>query len=137
MARNIDSLLNKKGWTGVEVGKALVASIIHDIRHQSDPDYKPLFSQTDFDKMEQSLSTDRDYLAYGVYRDIYSGLINAFNRGQGQYQQFYNGYYRYLMYLKDASMAEHSLQSAELVPYVMTTEQYNKLKEQRERELRA
>lgn len=137
MARKIDSLLNKKGWTGVEVGKALVASIVHDIKHQSEPDYKPLFSQSDFDKMESSLSTERDYLAYGVYRDIYSGLIDAFNRGQGQYQQFYNGYYRYLMYLKDASMAEHSLQSAELVPYVMTEEQYNKLKEQREKELRA
>ena len=69
----INRLLNKKGWTGVEVGKALVASIVHDIKHQSEPDYKPLFSQSDFDKMESSLSTERDYLAYGVYRDIYSG----------------------------------------------------------------
>lgn len=137
MARKIDSLLNKKGWTGVEVGKALVASIVHDIRHQGEPDYKPLFTQRDFDKMEQSLSTERDYLAYGVYRDIYSGLIDAFNRGQGQYQQFYNGYYRYLMYLKNTLDAEMSLRSAELIPYVMTEEQYNTLKEQREKELRA
>lgn len=137
MARKIDSLLNKKGWTGVEVGKALVASIIHDIRHQSEPDYKPLFSQSDFDKMESSLNTERDYLAYGVYRDLYSGLIDAFNRGQGQYQQFYNGYYRYLMYLKNTLNAEMGLWSAELIPYVMTEEQYITLKEQREKELRA
>lgn len=137
MARKIDSLLNKKGWTGVEVGKALVASIIHDIRHQSEPDYKPLFSQSDFDKMESSLNTERDYLAYGVYRDLYSGLIDAFNRGQGQYQQFYNGYYRYLMYLKNTLDAEMGLRSAELIPYVMTEEQYITLKEQREKELRA
>lgn len=137
MARKIDSLLNKKGWTGVEVGKALVASIVHDIRHQGEPDYRPLFTQQDFDKMEQSLSTERDYLAYGVYRDIYSGLIDAFNRGQGQYQQFYNGYYRYLMYLKNTLDAEMGLRSAELIPYVMTEEQYITLKEQREKELRA
>lgn len=136
MARKIDSLLNKKGWTGVEVGKALVASIIHDIRHQSEPDYKPLFSQSDFDKMESSLNTERDYLAYGVYRDLYSGLIDAFNRGQGQHQQFYNGYYRYAMHLKDCVVAEQTLQTAELTPYVMTQEQYNKLKEQRETTLR-
>ena len=136
MARNINSLLNKKGWTGVEVGKALVASIIHDIRHQSEPDYKPLFSQSDFDKMESSLSTERDYLAYGVYRDLYSGLIDAYNRGQGQHQQFYNGYYRYAMHLKDCVLAEHQLSTAELIPYVMTEEQYNKLKEQRETQLK-
>ena len=136
MARKIDSLLNKKGWTGVEVGKALVASIIHDIRHQSEPDYKPLFSQSDFDKMESSLNTERDYLAYGVYRDLYSGLIDAYNRGQGQHQQFYNGYYRYAMYLKDCTVAEQTLQTAELTPYVMTQEQHNKLKEQRETTLK-
>lgn len=136
MARKIDSLLNKKGWTGVEVGKALVASIIHDIRHQSEPDYKPLFSQSDFDKMESSLNTERDYLAYGVYRDLYSGLIDAYNRGQGQHQQFYNGYYRYAMHLKDCAVAEQTLQTAELTPYVMTQEQYNKLKEQRETTLK-
>lgn len=136
MARKIDSLLNKKGWTGVEVGKALVASIIHDIRHQSEPDYKPLFSQSDFDKMESSLNTERDYLAYGVYRDLYSGLIDAYNRGQGQHQQFYNGYYRYAMHLKDCTVAEQTLQTAELTPYVMTKEQYNKLKEQRETTLK-
>ena len=136
MARKIDSLLNKKGWTGVEVGKALVASIIHDIRHQSEPDYKPLFSQSDFGKMESSLNTERDYLAYGVYRDLYSGLIDAYNRGQGQHQQFYNGYYRYAMHLKDCTVAEQTLQTAELTPYVMTQEQYNKLKEQRETTLK-
>lgn len=136
MARKIDSLLNKKGWTGVEVGKALVASIIHDIRHQSEPDYKPLFSQSDFDKMESSLNTERDYLAYGVYRDLYSGLIDAYNRGQGQHQQFYNGYYRYAMHLKNCTVAEQTLQTAELTPYVMTQEQYNKLREQRETTLR-
>lgn len=136
MARKIDSLLNKKGWTGVEVGKALVASIIHDIRHQSEPDYKPLFSQSDFDKMESGLNTERDYLAYGVYRDLYSGLIDAYNRGQGQRQQFYNGYYRYAMHLKDCTVAEQTLQTAEFTPYVMTQEQYNRLKEQRETTLK-
>lgn len=136
MAKKIDSLLNKKGWTGVEVGKALVASIIHDIRHQSEPDYKPLFSQSDFDKMESSLNTERDYLAYGVYKDLYSGLIDAYNRVQGQHQQFYNGYYRYAMHLKDCTVAEQTLKTAEFTPYVMTQEQYNKLKEQRETTLK-
>lgn len=126
MANNIKNLLSKKGWTGTEVGKALVASIIHDIRHQSEPGYKPLFSQSDFDKMESSLNTERDYLAYGVYRDIYSGLIDAYNRGQGLYQQFYNGYFRYLMHLQGAIKADNALKQAEYYPLIMTEEQYRK-----------
>lgn len=129
MARKIDSLLNKKGWTGVEVGKALVASIIHDIRHQSEPDYKPLFSQADFEKMESSLNTDRDFTVYGVYRDIYSSLIDAYNRGQGLYQQFYNGYSRYSNYMYLCQQADEALKRAESYPLIMTQSQYNRYKE--------
>lgn len=136
MARNINSLLNKKGWTGAEVGKALVKSIVHDIQHKNEPDFKPLFSQSDFDKMESSIKTEREYLTYDVYRAIYSGLIDAYNSGQGQYQQFNNGFYRYSIYLKDAITAEFMLKQAELLPYVMTEKQYNKLKEQTETELK-
>ena len=48
MAKSIDSLLKKKGWSGEEVGKALIASVIHDVKHRGEPDFKPLFSQSDF-----------------------------------------------------------------------------------------
>ena len=99
MANSIKSLLSKKGWTGEEVGKALIASLLNDIRYQGQ-EHELLFTQADFDKMESSLSTDRDYLAYGVYRDIYSSIVDTYNRGQGLYQQFYNGYYRYVMHLQ-------------------------------------
>ena len=126
MANNIKSLLAKKGWTGEEVGKALIASLLHDIKNQG-KEYEPLFTQADFDKMENSLSTDRDYLAYGVYRDIYSSLVDTFNRGQGLYQQFYNGYYRYLMELNGAMQADHALADSENFPLIMTQAQYERL----------
>lgn len=125
MANNIKSLLSKKGWTGEEVGKALIASLLNDIRYQGQ-EHEQLFTQADFDKMESSLSTDRDYLAYGVYRDIYSSIIDTYNRGQGLYQQFYNGYYRYLMHLQGAMKADHALKEAENYPLIMTEEQYRK-----------
>lgn len=126
MAYNqIKSLLAKKGWTGEEVGKALIASLLNDIRYQGQ-EHEQLFTQADFDKMESSLSTDRDYLAYGVYRDIYSSIIDAYNRGQGLYQQFYNGYYRYLMCLREATNVDLALKKAENYPLIMTEEQYRK-----------
>lgn len=125
MANSIKSLLSKKGWTGEEVGKALIASLLNDIRYQGQ-EHELLFTQADFDKMESSLSTDRDYLAYGVYRDIYSSIVDTYNRGQGLYQQFYNGYYRYVMHLQGAMKADHALKEAEYYPLIMTEEQYRK-----------
>ena len=125
MANSIKSLLSKKGWTGEEVGKALIASLLNDIRYQGQ-EHEQLFTQADFDKMESSLSTDRDYLAYGVYRDIYSSIVDTYNRGQGLYQQFYNGYYRYVMHLQGAMKADNALKQAEYYPLIMTEEQYHK-----------
>lgn len=127
MAYNqIKSLLAKKGWTGEEVGKALIASLLNDIKYQGQ-EHELLFTQADFDKMESSLSTERDYLAYGVYRDIYSSVVDTFNRGQGNYQQFYNGYYRYAMYLQGAMKADIALSEVEKHPLIMTEEQYKAL----------
>ena len=128
MAKSIDSLLKKKGWSGDEVGKALVASAVHDFKHQKDPDYKPLFTQADFDKMESSLNTDRDYLIYGCYRDIYSSIIDTFNRGQALFQQFYNGYSRYSNAMILCNTAENALKQAEDYPLIMTESQYKRHK---------
>ncbi len=126
MAKSIDSLLKKKGWSGEEVGKALIASTIYDAKHQSEPDYKPLFSQADFEKMENSLTSERDFTTYGVYRNLYSSIIDAFNRGQGLYQQFYNGYSRYshVMYL--CQQADIALKRAESYPLIVTQQQYDR-----------
>lgn len=136
MAKSIDSLLKKRGWTGADVGRALLASIVHDIKHQRDPDYKPLFSQADFDKMEESLSTEKDYLVYGVYRDIYGSLIDAYNRGQGLAQQFQNGYSRHSHSLVLCQKAEEALSSLEDSPLIVTQAQYDRLKQQAEESLR-
>lgn len=124
--KNIDKLLKKKGWTGEEVGKALIASLLNDIKHKGQ-EHELLFSQADFDKMESSLETNRDYIAYGIYRDIYNAVIDTFNRGQGLYQQFYNGFYRYMMYLTGAYHADEVLANVEAYPLVMTEQQYKTL----------
>ncbi len=135
MAKNIDSLLKKKGWSGDEVGKALIASTIHDVKHRGEPDFKPLFSQADFERMESSLNTDRDFTVYGVYRDIYSSLIDAYNRGQGLYQQFYNGYSRYSNYMYLCQQADEALKRAESYPLIMTQSQYNRYKDKAQSQL--
>lgn len=137
MAKNIDSLLKKKGWTGEEVGKALIASTIHDVKHKSDQDYKPLFSQADFDKMESSLNPDKDYLTYGVYRDLYSSIIDAYNRGQGLFQQFYNGYSRYSNTMAMCQQSDEALKRSDEYPLIMTQCQYDRYKVKAEEYLKS
>ena len=75
----LDKLLKKKGWTGKEVGQLLIASMLNDIKQQGQGEKTPLFSQADFEKMESSLNSDFDYLSYGVYRELYSSIIDSFN----------------------------------------------------------
>lgn len=137
MAKNIDSLLKKKGWTGEEVGKALIASTIHDVKHKRDPDYKPLFSQADFDKMESSLNPDKDYLTYGVYRDLYSSIIDSYNRGQGLFQQFYNGYSRYSNTMAMCQQSDEALKRSDDYPLIMTQSQYDRYKAKAEEYLKS
>lgn len=127
---DIKQLLNKKGWTGREIGKLLIASFINDVKNKGKADAQPLFSQKDFERMERSLSTDNDYTVYGVYRDIYSSVIDGYNWGQSLSQQFYNGYYRLLSQIRELQNADHALQSLDNTPLIMTESQYKRLEEQ-------
>ena len=123
----LKNLLKKKGWTGEEVGKLLIASMLNDIKQQGQADKEPLFSQSDFEKMESSLTSDRDYLTYGVYRDLYSSIIDSFNRGQGLYQQFYNGFSRLFSELREVENADNAQASIDETPLIMTESQYKRL----------
>lgn len=123
----LKNLLKKKGWTGEEVGKLLIASMLNDIKQQGQADKEPLFSQSDFEKMESSLTSDRDYLTYGVYRDLYSSIIDSFNRGQGLYQQFYNGFSRLFLELRELENADNAQAIIDATPLIMTESQYKRL----------
>lgn len=123
----LKNLLKKKGWTGEEVGKLLIASMLNDIKQQGQQNKEPLFSQSDFEQMESSLTSDRDYLTYGVYRDLYSSIIDSFNRGQGLYQQFFNGFSRLFAEFREVENADNAQKSIDNTPLIMTESQYKRL----------
>lgn len=127
MALNINRLLNKKAWTGVEVGKALIASFAHDTRNRGNADAEPLFTQADFNRMTDSLNTEQQIGAYLVYEKIYSSCIDSYNRGQSYEQQFLHGYYRLLMQLQQVMQADHALKAVEEYPLILSKSQYEKI----------
>lgn len=123
----LDKLLKKKGWTGKEVGQLLIASMLNDIKQLGQGEKTPLFSQADFEKMESSLNSDFDYLSYGVYRELYSSIIDSFNRGQGLCQQFYNGFSRLYLMLREVEIADKVQKAYDDTPLIMTESQYKRL----------
>ena len=123
----LDKLLKKKGWTGKEVGQLLIASMLNDIKQLGQGEKTPLFSQADFEKMESSLNSDFDYLSYGVYRELYSSIIDSYNRGQGLCQQFYNGFSRLFSVLREVQIADNVQKAYDDTPLIMTESQYKRL----------
>lgn len=126
MARDIKALLNKKKWTGTEIGRALMAGLIYDVKNLG-KGAKPLFTQKDLERMEASLAYTHDCTAYDVYRSIYSSVIESFNKAQGLHQQFYNGFYRHLMYVNEVKTAEDALKEEIIRPLIMTQAQYDRI----------
>lgn len=134
---NIRIILNKKTWKGEEVGKALIASLIHDIEMSGSKDWKPLFPQAEFNKMVDSLKTEVQIGKYLVYEKIYSAVINSYNRCQALQQQFLHGYFRMLGELERIFQANNNMKVAEQYPLIMTEEQYSRISEAVRKELAA
>ena len=127
MALNINRLLNKKAWTGAEVGKALIASFAHDVRNKGNKDKEPLFTQAEFNRMTDSLQTEQQIGAYLVYEKIYSSCIDSFNRSESFSQQFLHGYYRLLTELDRVMQADHALKAVEEYPLILSKAQYERI----------
>lgn len=130
MAKKINTLLNKKTWRGDELGRLLMASLVNDVKQvKENKEPTPLFSQSDFEALEQSLKTSTDYTAYGIYTDLYASIIDNYNRSQSQFQQFFQGDHRLLHYFDDVQKAENAELRLINQPYIFTEKQYNDLKE--------
>ena len=122
MAQSIKRILNKKSWTGREVGLALLMSLAHDVKHKGKDQ---LFSQEDFNQMVRSLS-DTEYKKFNVLGSIYSAIVENFNRNGAMIQQFYNGYYRYFLSIREAQRAEDFFKTTEKFPLILTQDQYDR-----------
>lgn len=137
--QKINQLLKKKKWTGSEVGKALISMLVYDHRYKQDPNTKAPLTISDFEKLRDGLFNGRNDYEISVYRKYsacYSGLVDVFNYWQATYQQINHGFYRILMYLNMALVAEDAKAISEEYPLILTEEKYNELKAIAEREQR-
>ena len=123
MAKNLKAILSKKNWSGEEVGRALIANLMNDIKCIG-KDHEPLFSQGELDTMTNSLSEEQ-YNNLRPYHRLHSIIHESYNFLQAKHQQFYNGYYRLLNYLKSAEAIEAMRTQAEKYPLILSAEKYD------------
>ncbi|MDL2319141.1 hypothetical protein LJC74_08750 [Eubacteriales bacterium OttesenSCG-928-A19] len=90
---------------GKTVGRALIRSYLHDYENRENPDYKPLYTQPQFNRMVAGLRSETEHHIYAQYVSLYNGLVEEFARAHGYYQQAQNALGRLLAYLSDANRA--------------------------------
>ena len=133
---NIKRLLNKKGWTGKELGQIEIANMAHMFDqqiHGKTP--TPLVTNEDFTQMLNSINDPVQGKAYNDYIKIHKWLSIAYNVTSGQEQQAQSNFKTLLNYISVARAIENTYAYIEKLPVIMTQKQYNDFVEKRKNEI--
>lgn len=134
--RDIKRLLNKKGWTGRELGQIELANMAYMFSQQiQGKDPTPLVTQGEFRKMLNSI---KDPIQGGIYNDyikIHEWLSVAYNITSGQEQQAQSNFKTLLNHITVAQALEKTYAYIDGLPVIMTEKQYKDYVEKRTEEI--
>lgn len=116
---DIKKLLAKKKPTGADIGKALFANLIHEVTKGSS-----IFTQSDFNCLEDSINTEQNYNEYNIYRSLFKSVIESYNKGCFLYTNFFFGMQSYSVYLSKCMDADRAQQAEDELPLILTGGQY-------------
>ena len=134
---NIDKLLKKKGWTGAELGKLLVANSMvrfNNVLKSGNEDAQGLVSEKDFQNMRNSLE-QTEYNTYNGYISISNWINRSLQMAYAQEQQLQLHLDRLFMTLSNAISAENIYTYIEELPLIMTEKQYKDFTAKRTHEI--
>ena len=130
---DINKLLKKKGWTGDEVGKALVLSLIDAFKQSlagvSAP--KELFSSAQLKTMVMSLKDKQQGIRYNRYLGLQSWLMQYQAVANAHYQRLQGDITSLISLYSTARAAEETSKHIESLPAIMTQQQYDEIRARR------
>jgi len=133
---DIKRLLNKKGWTGRELGQIELANMAYMFSQQIQGKAPtPLVTQGEFRKM---LNTLKDPIQGGIYNDyikIHEWLNITYNITSGQEQQAQSNFKTLLNHITVAQALEETYAYIDKLPVIMTEKQYKDYVEKRTEEI--
>lgn len=133
---DIKRLLNKKGWTGKELGQIELANMAYKFGQQiQGKDPTPLVSQGEFRKMLNTLKDPVQIRAYNGYLSIHEWLSIAYNITSGQEQQAQSNFKTLLNRITVAQAVEKTYAYIDQLPVIMTEKQYREYRDRRIKEI--
>lgn len=133
MSVDIKRLLNKRGWSGKEVGQALLLSLTDRYIQilQGNPDPEPLFTQAQLNKMMQSITDSYEGGIYNRYIGVHNWLMQYQAVANAHLQQLQGAINSLVTAISTASATEEEFLLYEKLPVIMTQKQYDEIRAQR------
>lgn len=127
---DIKRLLNKKGWTGRELGILELTNMAVMFRQALEgKEPQPLVEQAQLRKMINTITDRQQGQIYNGYISIHEWLSIRYNIAQTQLQQAQLQYRTLAAYGTDAIFAEDVYHYIEQLPAIMTEKQYRDARE--------
>lgn len=127
---DIKRLLNKKGWTGRELGILELTNMAVMFRQALEGKQpEPIVDQARFRTMINGITDRQQGKVYNGYISIHEWLSIRYNVAQTQLQQAQLQYRTLVGYITDATLAEDVYRYIEQLPAIMTEKQYRDARE--------
>ena len=128
---DIKRLLNKKGWTGRELGIIELTNMAVQFRQAlQGEEIKPLIETSQLQKMVNDIKDPVQGRVYNGYIAIHEWLSLKYNIAQTQIQQAQLQYRTLEGFITTAILAEDVYRYVEQLPAIMTQKQYDKAREE-------
>ena len=128
---NIKRLLNKKGWTGRELGQLELTILADSYKNAltGNSEAPSIVDPAEFQKMVDSITDREQGRTYNGYLAIHEWLSIKVNIANTQYQSAQLCLAKLNTYIEQAIGAENLFQFIEQLPAIMTEKQYRDAKE--------
>jgi hypothetical protein len=133
MAIDVKTLLKKKGWTGEEVGKAIILNLTNDYKQALQGIESPteLFTQAQINAMISSITDKAQGQLYNRYVGLNNWISQYHAMATANYEQVRGEINRLLLIISTATAAEDGYKYIEQLPAIMTQKQYDEIRAQR------
>ena len=124
-------LLEKKTWTGTEVGRAILLSLVAELKKANNPSIPGALSSEDLGRMISGISERPfEYKKYLYYGNAYVGLVELYNYVVSVYQQAQHARYRIGFNTLLTLAGEYRKRNQESLPVIVTQKKLDSWKRQ-------
>lgn len=134
----MEKLLNKKGWTGAELGKLSIANLMlgyKRVLENNNQNEELDISKEDIRKMVNTLKDPSEKKTYNGYMDIYEWIVRNLQVAVSQEQQAQLQHRILLNIVSNALVAEDVYGYIDQLPLIMTEKQFNETVDKRTQEI--